>query len=203
MSLQKLDISIRRGETVALPIRVESDTLAYKTITAVAQTAPVRITATAHGLTTGWRAAVMNVKGMVEINAEGNPPKDKDLSRVTVVTADAVEFNQINAAGFRAYQSGGQLVYYAPFDLTPFTAARMTVKDRVGGAVLLALTSAGGTLEIDAVNQAVWIKLDAAATAALTFDKGVFDIELVDNDGKVTALCSAESRFTVMPEVTT
>lgn len=201
--LEKLELTIRRGETVALPIRVESDTVVYKAISAIAQSAPVRVTSAAHGLPDGWRAAVANVKGMTELNATGNPPKDSELRRVTVVDPNTVEFNALNAAGFKPYVSGGQLVYYKPFVLTGYTSAKLQVKDKVGGSVLLTLSTLTGELEIDTARNAVWIKLSATASASLTFRKGVFDIELRDEAGVVAPLCSADSVLIVQPEVTT
>ena len=201
----RLALTLTRGETVALPIRVESYTLTYKTITAMTQSGPARITATGHGIPDGWRACVMNAKGMTELNAANNPPKDSELRRVTVVDANTVEFNAVNAAGFRAYTSGGQLVYWAPRDLAGFVSARMDIKDRIGGTVLMSLTTAGltPTMELDAATQTLWLRLTDEATAAITFDSGVFDIELIDAGGEVTKGCSADSTITVLPEVTT
>lgn len=205
--LKPLSLTIRRGETVDLPIRVESDTLVYKAITAITSSGAARITATAHDCPDGWRAAVANAGGMREINfpdcADGKPPKDGDMHRAAVIDANTIEFNAINSAGFRAYTSGGQLVYYAPLDLAAYTGARMDIKDRVGGTVLLSLRSADGELELDAATDTLWLRLTDEATALLAFDSGVFDIELTDASGDVKAICSADSTFTVLPEVTT
>lgn len=201
--MQKLDVTIRRGASVDLPIRVESSTWTYKTITGVAQSAPVRITAAEHGLIDGWRAAVMNVKGPTDLNAENNPPKDKELRTVTRVDADTVEFNSVNGAGFKAYVSGGQLAYRAPLGLSAYTSADMVVKTKVGGTELARFSTTDETLELDPTNQALWLRLTDEVTAAFTFDAGVFDIELTDAEGGVTPICSAESTFTVLPEVTT
>lgn len=186
-----------------LPIRLEAPRLTYVTITGVAQSAPVRITAPGHGLPEGWRAAVMNVAGMSELNAAGNPPQYDEMFPVTRVDADTIEFNEINAAGFRPYLSGGQLVFFAPLDLSGFTQARMKVKNKVGGAELASFSTNDGTLTIDNANGCVWLHLTEAQTLALTFKRGVFDIELVDGAGEVTPVCSAESVFEMLPEVTT
>lgn len=186
-----------------LPIRLEAPRLSYVTITGVAQSAPVRITAPSHGLPEGWRAAVMNVTGMSEINAAGNPPQYDEMRPITLVDADTIEFNQINAAGFRPYSSGGQLVFFTPLDLSGFTQARMKVKNKVGGAELASFSTNDGTLTIDNANGCVWLHLTEAQTLALTFKRGVFDIELVDGAGEVTPVCSAESVFEMLPEVTT
>lgn len=201
--LEQLDLVVRRGTTVDLPIRVESDTLRYAPISAVAQSAPIRITATAHGCPDGWRAAVMNAKGMTEINATHNPPKRTELRRATVIDADTVEFNTVNAAGFRAYTSGGQVVFYKPLELSMFDAARMDVKSKVGGDTLFSFSTTDGTLELDSATQTLWLRLTDEQSAVLPFSVGVFDIELVTPGGAVTAVCSAESTITVLPEITT
>ena len=72
------DLTIQQGKTFTLVLRWETEPIVYKAITAIAQTAPVRITAAGHGLVDGWRAAVVSVKGMAEINAENTPPRGDD-----------------------------------------------------------------------------------------------------------------------------
>lgn len=205
-ALNPLRLTIRRGASERVPIRRESPQLAYATITAITQTAPVRITATAHGIPDGWRAACMNVRGMTDINAElgaDGLPKDRALQRVTVIDADTVEFNKVNAAGFRAYASGGQLAYYAPSSLGGYVSARMDVKNKVGGTVLASFNTSDGTLEIDAGSDAVFLVLTPAQSILLAAGEPVFDIELLQADGSVDPICSAESILTVLPEVTT
>lgn len=201
--MQTLALTIRRGETVNLPIRIESDVLGYAPITAIAKSAPVRITAAAHGLPDGWRAAVVNVKGMAELNAANQPPKDAELRRVTVVDPNTVEFNAVNAAGFKAYVTGGQLVFYKPLDMSLYTGARAQLKTKVGGEVLLTLATADGTLEIDPINSALWLRLPALTTAGFDFTKAVFDVELLDGAGNVFPVCAADSTVSILPEVTT
>jgi len=202
--MNKLTISIRRGSTVALPIRVESSVLSYAQITTIANTAPVRITATAHGLPDGWRAAVMNAKGITQLNAAWNPPKDSELRTIVVVDADMVEINDYNAAGLKAHTAGtGQLAYYAPHDLMPYEGARMNVKAKVGGEPLAIYTTTDGTLELDNATKAVWLKLSDTETMLLAAKNYVFDIELLRTGGGVEAICTADSVLTVLPEVTT
>jgi hypothetical protein len=206
-SLQKLDLCIRKGATVELPIRIESGNLGYAAISAVAQSAPARITAAEHGIPDGWRVAVVNVAGMTEINAEvsrpGATPKDSAFVRVTRVDDDTLDLNSVNAAGFRAYKSGGQVVFWQPLDLTQYEGARMEVKNKVGGNRLAFWSTADNTLDLDQVNQCLWLKLSDEETAEIEWASGVFDIELLRSGGEVDALCSADSTITVLPEVTT
>ncbi|THF55910.1 hypothetical protein [Pseudothauera rhizosphaerae] len=201
--LQKLDLCIIRGATVALPIRIESDTLAYATINDVLQSAPVQIVASGHGIPDGWRAAVMNVKGPVELNAANNPPRDSDFRRTTRLDTSTVAFNAVNGAGFKPYVSGGQLAYYLPVNLALYDSARMDVRNRVGGDLLASFSTDEGTLGLDAANDCLWLRLTAEQSAELSWTKGVFDAELVEPDGTVLRICSSDSTITVTTENTT
>lgn len=167
----------------------ETNVLVYKPITAIAQSAPVRITATAHGLPDGWNAAVMGALGMTDLNAENNPPKDAEFRPATVVSADDVEFNPINAARFKAYQSGGHLVYYAPGELGG-AVARMQIKDKVGGNVLHTLRSDGANPNItfDLAKSRIVLRIEAEESAAFAWKAGVYDLEIADATGVVTPL---------------
>jgi hypothetical protein len=196
------DLVIRQGRTFSLPVRWEAPPIVYKQISAILQSAPVRITAVGHGVPDGWRVAVTNVKGMVEINAEANKVRDKDYVQATVIDPDTVELNAINASGFRPYTSGGVLQYNTPVVLTGFTA-RMSIKDRVGGTELLSLTTENGGIVIDLTRHTITIKITAAATAALSFKSAVYDLEIVSPDvvPVITPLLSGKVSVTL--EVTT
>lgn len=199
--MQKIALTLRRGATADIPIRVESDTLAYASITAIPQRSPLRITAQAHGVPDGWRAALQNVGGMTNLNVDS--VRDVDLLRVSKIDANTLEFTGINAAGWRAYTSGGQVVSYAPHDLSVYASARMDVKDSIDGTTLASYSTAGGTLQIDSAAGSVWIHLTAAQTLLLDAGTHLFDIEMVKASGVVVALCSADSTLTVLPEITT
>lgn len=201
--MQKLDLKIRRGSTIALPIRIETATWRSVPVTGIARAIPVRITAPEHGLAERWRAAVLCAGGMTEINAQDYPPSDAELRHVTVVDADTVEFNDVSSACFRAYTSGGHLVFPEPLDLSLFSEARMEVRNRVGGELLTRFGTADGTLEIDVPNKTLWLRISALDSAKIAFDRGVFDIELVTPGDEVKAVCASNSTLTVQPEVTT
>jgi hypothetical protein len=189
------DLQINQGKTFSLVLRWESEPTVFKVITAIQQTAPVRMTVDTTGLPDGWRCAVTNVKGMTEINAEANNLKDKDYRSVTVIDPTTLEINAVNAAGFKAYASGGILQYNTPVDLTGYTA-RMAVKDKVGGTVLHSLTPA-----LDTAAHTITLTISATETAAFAWKAGVYDLELVSATGVVTALLAG--KVTVSKEVTT
>ena len=196
------DLTIQQGRTFSLAIRWESPPIVYRPITAIAHTAPARLTVPTHGVPDGWRVAITNVKGMTEINAEANKLTSRDYHQATVVDANTLDINDINAAGYKAYTSGGYIQYGTPVDLTGFEA-RMAIKNRVGGTTLCMLTTEFGGITIDAAARIITLNISAVDTAAMTFTTGVYDLEMVSGatPAVVTALLSG--RVTVTKEVTT
>ena len=200
------DLVIQQGKTFALILRWETEPIIYRPITAIQQAAPARLDVAGHGAPDGWRAAVTNVKGMTEINAV-DPVKvrDSEYHPVTVISADIIEFNDINAAGFKAYVSGGYLQYNTPVDLSGFTA-QMEIKDKVGGTVLASADAADSPLDIlkidiDNAKKTITLTISATAAAAITWKKGVYDLEMKSAEGVVTALITGS--VSVTKEVTT
>lgn len=195
----KANLVIEQGETFETVVRWETPPLKYKPISAMTKTAPIGITATGHAIPNGWRVAVVDVVGMTELNAESAPPTDEEFRAATVIDANTIEFNEVSAALFKAYKSGGYLAYYTPQDLTGYTA-RMTVRDRVGGTELVALTSTDSEIILDTAAFTITLTLAAAVTAAFTWTKGVYDLELVSSTGRVTRILSGT--ITLSKEVT-
>jgi hypothetical protein len=198
MAAKKQNLVIRQGETFLRVIRWETPPFIYKPITAITQSAPVGITAVGHGLASGWRAVVVSVLGMDEINAHHNPPREHEFKPVTVTGNDAITINTINSSEFDAYTSGGYLQFYTPVDMTSYTA-RLTIKNKVGGTVLLALTSPTD-IAIDNALHTITITISATATAALTWKTGVYDMEMVAPSGVVTTIFTGN--VSVTQEVT-
>lgn len=194
------DLSIVQGKTFSQVLRWETAPIVYKAITAITQTAPVRLTVIGHGLSDGWRCAVTNVKGMLEINAQANNVRARDYHPVTVIDTATIELNDINAAGFKPYVSGGYIQYNSPVDLTGYTA-RMKIKDKVGGTVLDTLDTTNGKIVVDPAGKTITLKLDAATTAAYAWTRGVYELEMVSATGEVTTLL--RGTITVTKEVTT
>lgn len=196
--MSKQDIKIMQGSTYTQLVRWETTPIVYKAINSISQGAPVSIGVTGHGIPNGWRAAIVSVKGMTDINATNSPPKDRDFNQVTVVDANTIQINNINSSDFANYQSGGYLQYNTPVDLTGFTA-RMKIKDRVGGTVLAILVSPTD-IALDVANKVITVTIAASATALFTWTTGVYDLELVSATGVVTALLYGA--VTVHQEVT-
>jgi hypothetical protein len=183
-----------------VPVRWEGEEFSYVPITGISAEAPVRITAPSHGIPPGWRVLVVSVEGMTEINAPEDF-KDRDFRIATVVDADEVKLNAVNAAQFTAYSSGGYLQFYTPVDLNDYPSARMSVKTEVGGSQLLSLTTENGGIEIDAATSTITIVVTAAQTAALAEGTAVYDLEMISSDGDVVSPLHGD--IVITPEVTT
>ena len=201
-------LAIVRGKTLQQVIRWETTPVVRKAITAISTvTGAPRLTVTGHGLTNGWRAACIGIKGMKELNAQ-DPAKlrDSDYNEVTVIDANTIEFNDVNAADFTAYTSGGFIVYNTAQDLTGYTA-EVVIKDKVGGTILLSSRAADTPLNlitatVDNDAKTIAISISAATTAALTWKKGVWEVEMHSPTNVVTSLI-APSPVTVGDEVAT
>lgn len=188
------DFVIRKGKTFSHVLRWESPTFVYRPIDSIPQKAPLRLKVPGHGCPNGWRVEIQSVKGMKELN--------EIKAQVTVVDADHVELNAINAEDFKPYSSSssGFLVFRSPIDMTGMSA-RMAIKDKVGGTELLRLDTTNDGLAIDAAECSITIHISADETAALMWKRGVYDLEIVDSLGVVHELLSG--KVSVAPEVTT
>jgi hypothetical protein len=162
-------LKITRGSTFA-------DTLRWATsecrmIAAVLNpTAPVTLTAPSHGLPDGWGLSI-----------EGHP-RIPETSRfaVKVIDDDTLELSCLNGVPFG---SARNVVVRAltPVDLSGYTA-RMHIRDKVGGTLLLELTTENDRIEVDDALKEIRRTISAADTADIAWKKGVFDLEMVQGD---------------------
>lgn len=209
----KQTLNITRGKTLSLVIRWELETpVVSKPITAISLASGFpRLTAAGHGAPPGWRGYVTGVQGMRQINAENNPPRTSDYHEATVVDENTVEFNgwnpvDDNGREWSAYTSGGFFKYNTPKDLSGQTI-RVKVKDRIGGTVLLSTEAADSPLNLitataDDAAKKITIEIPATATEAITWDKGVWEVETQGATGKVESII-APSPVLVGDEVVT
>ena len=87
-----------------------------------------------------------------------------------------------------------------PIDLTG-CMARMQVRSEIESAtVLLELTTENGGIVIDGPAGKLTLHLSPPATAAISWESGVWDLEVVHPNGDVTRL--VQGSISVSPEVT-
>ena len=194
------DFIIQKGATFSRVLRWESTPLVYVPVSAVTRAAPMVVTATGHGLVTGWRAALISLGGMRQANAKHQPPRSNEFHRVTYISASQISFNDVDSSRYTTYTSGGYLVSYTPVSLAGFTA-RMMIREtpEATGTPLESLVSPTD-IALDDTNHTITITIAAADTAAYDFLSGYFDLELVSAGGVVTRLL--EGTVAVTEEVT-
>lgn len=190
----KINFKIYQGSTFSEVLRWESSLKSYKTITGIAQAAPVVITSAAHGIPPNWRVKVTNVLGMTDINSTEN------YQIVTQTTTDTVTINSINSLNYRAYISGGILEFNQPVDLTGFTARMQIRNDIDSTAVIAELTTANSGIVIDNTQKTITLLISATNTTLFSFTTAVYDLELVSSGDQVTPFCGGI--ITLVKEVT-
>ena len=206
MAAVKKDFEILIGSTWGYVIRWGTTPIVRKPITNIDLSlgAP-RLSVSSHGLFDGWGVAVYGVKSPRQINAVNNPPEGSDYHSATVIDTGTIELNDVtpvdeNGQEWPAYTSGGFIQYDTPVDLTGYTA-RMSIKDKIGGAVLHSLTTENGGIVIDPAAKTIFLSIPAATTEDFTWSRGVYDLEMVSSAGKVTRIISG--RIALSREVTT
>ncbi|MBK8117500.1 MAG: hypothetical protein IPK44_24755 [Candidatus Accumulibacter sp.] len=99
------DIALTAGTSFSLVHRWWSAPIVRKPITGISfATGAPRITEMAHGLTDGWLVACYGIEGLTELNAD-DPERlrESDYHASTVIDADTIEINEVNAANFRPW----------------------------------------------------------------------------------------------------
>lgn len=193
------ELLIQKGCTFRKVVRWETSSFSAADISAMPQAGIARVTTLApHGIPDGWRVAVVDAKGMTELNALHNPPRPGDFRVATAISANDVEFNDVSSLSFKPYKSGGSLKWYTPHDLAGYTA-RMDIVDE-SGVVLTSLTTANSQIVVDATEKVIDLILTAAQTAALTFKAGSFALEMISPTGEVTPILTGAVRVVEVPE---
>jgi hypothetical protein len=190
----KINFKLYQGSTFSEVLRWESSLKTYVPITNTSKSAPLVVTAPAHGVPKEWRVKFTNILGMVELNSNDT------YYQATSVTSDTITINDINSLGFKSYISGGVVEYNTPISLTGFTA-RMQVRSKIDSTtVIVELTTENGYIVIDNTIKTITLNIPASITAAFTFSTAVYSLEIVSGGGKVTPFC--EGTITLVKEVT-
>jgi hypothetical protein len=193
----KLGLEIIQGATFTKTIYWSTD-LVGKAISAVTAGIPTVFTSAAHGLPTQRVLAwFQGMSGMSELDARANEI-GKRRSAVAITKVSSNTFSAVVNTTGETYGGGGVFYYNAPLDLTGFTG-RMQIRPSVkSDTTLVSLTTENGGMTLDS-GGGIALLISSTATAALTFTKGVYDLELV-NGSTVYRLVGGD--ITVSPEVT-
>ena len=190
----KINFKLYQGSTFNEVLRWESSLKTYVPITGITKSAPLVVTAPAHGVPVDWRVKFTSILGMTELNSEDT------YYNATSVTVDTITVNAINSLGFKAYTSGGVVEYNTPVDLTGFTA-RMQIRSKIDSdTVIQELTTENGYIIINNTNKTITLNLPASITSQFTFSSVVYSLEMVSSGGQVTPFCNGT--ITLVKEVT-
>lgn len=166
----KLNLKIYQGSTFKQVLRWESSTKVYVPITNINKSAPLVITAPAHGIPVGWRAKATNVGGMKEVNL-------LDYNTVTSTTTDTVTFNQVNSLAFTTYTSGGVLEYNLPVSLVNLKA-RMQIREKLTSPTFVhELTTENGGIIFNTTYKTITLFIDDTITTGFNFSSGIYLLE--------------------------
>lgn len=177
------NIEIERGKTFTYVLRwAEESPIVYKAITGISATAPAVLDVNGHGVPSGWPVAVSGVRGMRQINAENNPPRERDYHPATVRNSNQIELNDVDASMYSPYESGGFIQYKTPVSLAS-AKSRFVVKDKAG-TVLASYDEIAG-ITIDDAAKTITLEITPAVTTAYAWSKGSYEWEVEDSTGRV------------------
>lgn len=169
----KLNLKIYQGSTFRQILRWESSTKVYVPITGISKSAPMVVTAPAHGMPVGWRAKITNAGGMKEVNT-------LDYNIGTSVATNTVTFNQVNSLGFTTYTTGGVLEYNQPTPLNNLTA-RMQIREKVTSTSFIhEMTTQNGGIIFDNTNKTITLLINSATTTGFNFNTAIYLLEFQD-----------------------
>lgn len=195
----EIELTITRGKTFEFAFLFADDERVYRPITAMPQSAPVRLTIPGHGMPDGWPFRIECVKTPSELNSVSSA-----VYFAKVIDDDTVELNGLNAHCWKAFSGTGIAVYQKPMNLAGWTC-RAQVRNCVGGELLFAWepspAAGNGAASVDVAGSSFVLSIDAALAASLAWSYGVYDLEATDGNGKVYPV-TAISPVQVLDEVT-
>ena len=190
------DITIKQGSTFALTLKYGQPQFTVKAITGITKSGQAVVTATSHGLTVDWPVWVVGVAGMDQINHTSDELRQACAAYYGYyVDANSLRLD-LDTTRFGTYTSGGEVLYHPPVNLTGFTA-RMQIRETVESTTTIAsLTTENGGITLGGAAGTIALLLSATATALLTVDSAVYDLEIVSGGGVVTTVLSGNVYLT-------
>lgn len=181
------NIQITQGTTYSQTWRWGVQPIVYKPVSAVVAETPLTVTVTAHGVPDGWPVALTELGGFSKgVNARQWPPTGDDFWQASVVDANTLMFNFLDAARFGTYTSGGLIGYYTPTNLAGSTAAFAVYPYPATDDPPVAVLTIAAVLDNTA--KTITATLSPANTALLTAPQYTFVASVTDGSGAVTVL---------------
>lgn len=168
-----LPLTVPRGRDAEIVLQPATSTVIYRPVTAIAISAPVRLTVPAHGVPPGWTVQAVGKAGVSPLLLCGP-------QLATVIDADTIDINARQSLDWPAYSGGVQLAYNQPLSLTGYTARLRAYNDSADASFLFELI-AGDGITISAGT--LTAHFSAARTALWTKDRGFYSLSLSDATG--------------------
>ncbi len=186
---------IRKGEAFELVIRWEMEPILYKAISGISLAGAPVLTVSSHGMPNGWTVRrIVGVNGTKQINTHrlindvweptALGERFPNGFKGTAVDANSIRLNELNAAGFTAYTSGGYIEYMTPVDLSGYTAEMDIRNPDDLTTTLLTLTTANGRITLDNTAKTITLYIAVADVNSITWTEGVTTLEMTPADGK-------------------
>ena len=198
MSCAVYNMKIKQGTTHSKSASQLAGGKICKLIEALTPGCPTLVTITGHGIpaTAELPVYVSHVKGATRANTKAGKP-----ILATYVDADTL-FLDVDTVDQDYEGPSGLLTYYAPTDLTNYTA-RMHIRENIDDTTtILELATGGQGITIDAALGKVTFTITAAQTAAFDFDVAYYDLEIVDDSAEPVVTRILEGEIEICKEVT-
>lgn len=198
MSCARYDMKIKQGTTHSKSASQLAGGKICKMIEDLTPGCPTLVTITAHGIPVGAELPVYvsHVKGATRANTKTGKPVLATYVDANSFFLDADTVDQTYTA------NTGLLTYYAPSDLTNYTA-RMHIRENVDDTTaILELATGGNGITIDTALGKVTFTITAAQTAAFDFDVAYYDLEIVDDSVEPVVTRILEGEIEICKEVT-
>lgn len=173
------DIEVVQGKTFRKIIRWEVEPMQFKQITAFPSIAPATLTVPSHGLVTGARVAFSALNGFKGLNTRLDKSQQPlDWWQVVVSDSDTIQIPNLNPLIYGQWAGTGYVQFNSLKDLASATAL-FSIKDKVGGTVIWSATETTG-VSINNVDKTLAITIPDSVTEAITYKKGVYELEVKD-----------------------
>ncbi len=135
---------------------------------------PTIITVTGHGLNavSPTPVVISGCDGLPNLNSS-----DTSIALATRIDDDTFSV-ALSTVGDEWVVGTGEITYWAPSDLSAATAVMRIRKNWHSSTILATLSTATGELTLGAVDGSCRMQLTNVVTAALTFQGGVYDIDV-------------------------
>lgn len=191
MGAVQQDLEVIQGKTFTASFGWAQGKFVWKTISAVANAAPVSLTVVGHDLRDGWPFWISDLKKPACLNnvrngCEGSEDDLGDPYLAEVIDVDTLSINHINGMRLDSYAAGGVIRYYARADITGYNALMQVRRSERDETVLFEASSEGVAPAIVVDEDAASFNLTIPADSFddVAFTSAIYEIEITAASGE-------------------